>query len=465
MWSDKTLEEILVSLEKTDLQKVEIASAQDVKLARDEIQRRLLRQTTKFSYETIPYYRKLFNNIGLKPGDIRNESDLIKIPILRKDDIKRNLADLISRTVNVVSMKRTSGTTDYPLPIYLSSEEIRARELLNMIVLRLAGQERRLFLRIEFLRGVMAQTPKTPFFMINIPYMLDDPYRVVFLMDELLREHSIFDKDDKISVMSLPVPWVIEQITDDLEKIKVDPKKLGIKLIACSGGSVTRHLREFVKEKWNAEIIGGYSMAEVCGNAVECPLSSMHHFDLTVIPEVLDFDSGERVSYGEEGILTLTTLYPFQQAMPLLRYWTDDIVMLTDDECECGFNGISIKKLIGRKEYCIDLRKVLAGHIKPKFLSYLDVLEVVDDIPETNPRQIKIKHLSRAGKCIIKISVVLNHEITKARATEISERIKQHIKKVYREWVEFFDDDKIKISVELLRSFYVIRSRGGFFRT
>jgi phenylacetate-CoA ligase len=53
-------------------------------------QDRLLQKLVKHAYANVAYYRKLFDDTGIAPEDIRTTRDLIRIPILNKDAILDN---------------------------------------------------------------------------------------------------------------------------------------------------------------------------------------------------------------------------------------------------------------------------------------------------------------------------------------------------------------------------------------
>ena len=46
---------------------------------------------------TVPFYHKKFDEAGIKPGDIKNYSDLKKIPILSKTELRTAGDSIISR--------------------------------------------------------------------------------------------------------------------------------------------------------------------------------------------------------------------------------------------------------------------------------------------------------------------------------------------------------------------------------
>ena len=47
-----------------------------------------LRQLVRHAYASVRYYRRLFDEVGLKPGDIQGVEDLPKIPLSCRDDLQ-----------------------------------------------------------------------------------------------------------------------------------------------------------------------------------------------------------------------------------------------------------------------------------------------------------------------------------------------------------------------------------------
>ena len=57
-----------------------------------------LKKLVEHSYNTVPYYKRVFDDNNLKPADIMSSEDLLKLPPLTKDDIRNNLHDLLSKS-------------------------------------------------------------------------------------------------------------------------------------------------------------------------------------------------------------------------------------------------------------------------------------------------------------------------------------------------------------------------------
>ena len=88
-----------------------------------EEQERQLRHMVSFAYQNVPYYHKLFNRLGLNPGDIRTVKDLEKLPFLNKEIINKNPEEFKPLHLNRIKFTTaaTGGTTGTPLQYRLSS--------------------------------------------------------------------------------------------------------------------------------------------------------------------------------------------------------------------------------------------------------------------------------------------------------------------------------------------------------
>lgn len=85
-----------------------------------------LKLMIKHCYDTVPFYRNLFDDYGINPESIRDLEDLKKLPLLTKSIVKNNFNNLISTDINknkVIKIK-TSGTTGAGLTLYCTRETI-----------------------------------------------------------------------------------------------------------------------------------------------------------------------------------------------------------------------------------------------------------------------------------------------------------------------------------------------------
>ena len=86
----------------------------------EEYQMRELEKLLKHAYENVPYYRRLFNERGLKPKDIQNLNDFKKLPYLTKEIIRDNLKDLVAQNYSKLKLQygTTGGSTGIPMGFY-----------------------------------------------------------------------------------------------------------------------------------------------------------------------------------------------------------------------------------------------------------------------------------------------------------------------------------------------------------
>lgn len=86
----------------------------------EEYQMQQLKKLLHHAYENVPYYRRIFDERGLKPKNIRDSDDLTELPCLDKDTFKWHFNEMIARNVKLADsrVRHTSGTTGKPLRFY-----------------------------------------------------------------------------------------------------------------------------------------------------------------------------------------------------------------------------------------------------------------------------------------------------------------------------------------------------------
>lgn len=88
---------------------IECASQDQIKSWQSE---RLVK-TVEHVYAHVPYYKRLMDEKGVQPGDIRSVADLHKLPFLTKDDLREAypFGLLAVPQQDAVRIQSTSGTT------------------------------------------------------------------------------------------------------------------------------------------------------------------------------------------------------------------------------------------------------------------------------------------------------------------------------------------------------------------
>ena len=428
-----------------------------------ELQESLLQDTMIYVYENVPYYRTLLDKLRISPAKIETIEDLSNFPFTKKQDLLKNWSRLISRSAKIIGLKATAATIEQAY-ICVSREELEAlalvyglraklnrntKEEYRPIILRMFGTHR--IIPPTLLVQATALTVNIGFSIFESPFRfpLSFPGSVDTIIDLLTREFSILGKKYKAAYIAI-YPDRIKYLIHQLLQYGVKPKEIGLKAFYTTGGHATKALRKFVSEHLGVEIFSGYSLSEINTTAMECDAHTLHHFDVFAIPEVVDPTSGQKVPLGREGVLVLTSLYPFQQGQPLIRYWTDDLVVLTADKCKCGLKCLSIKRFVGRRRYCIDLRNIIDESFERRYFSYIDVYEVLDTMPELTGiyrPKFFIKKIIKQEHVKILVEVEPTYRIPHREKTE--KIISEEIRNKYEEWGHYFSDGKIVLNVKL----------------
>ena len=86
------------------------------KQEKEKVQLERLQQTVKTAYENIDFYKNMFDEIGLKPEDIKTLKDIEKIPFTTKDDLRAAypFGLLAVPREEIVEIHASSGTTGKP---------------------------------------------------------------------------------------------------------------------------------------------------------------------------------------------------------------------------------------------------------------------------------------------------------------------------------------------------------------
>lgn len=127
-----------------------------------------------------------------------------------------------------------------------------------------------------------------------------------------------------------------------------------VKKLALGGGFLSEARRKMIEEAWNAECFNCFGMSEMFGPmAAECrEKNGLHYLDKYLMIELLDPINKKPVSEGQPGIAVYTSLW--EKGFPLLRYWTDDMMIIDRSKCKCGSSNPRIRYL-GRLADCIIL--------------------------------------------------------------------------------------------------------------
>ena len=316
-------------------------------LPRDELkqlQEARLQRLLKHAYKNVPYYQSLFDEEGLKPGDIRTTEDLRKLPILTKDNVRRNFNELVAQNYDKNQMKiaSTGGTTGEPLKFYVPRDrgqswgalwrglhwygfepgdkwaEIWSHPFKETILTNMSQKLSQLLRRFIFLSAFELTEGQMQLFAYRIKkfkprYLIAYP-SAAYILAEYIKQQSI-----------------------DITSLRV---------VVTTAEKLYDYERETIKETFGCDVFEYYGGGEVLSMAYECPEHHGLHISAeNVILEIVR-DDGQPSHPGEMGRIVVTDLNNY--AMPFIRYENGDLGILSAIDCPCGRGLPLLESVEGR---------------------------------------------------------------------------------------------------------------------
>jgi len=293
-----------------------------------------------YSYQHVAYYRRVMDERGLKPQDIRCAADLDKLPVLSRQDIKDNFAALLSDEYDLKKVKKghTSGTTGSPLEICYDDRVINITYALLDRHYAWAGVcMKRFGDRVAVLRGnpiVPLRQKKPPFWRYN--YLHNQLLFSSFHMSTQNLAHYVAEIRRYAPKILDGYPSTLYVLAKYLQNMG---QKLPLHAVISSSETLYDFQREVIEASFDCKVFDYFAAAERVAFSSECDRHEGHHLaDEYGITEILDAQH-KRLPPGELGVLVATSLHNY--AMPMIRYLSNDMSSLKTNVCSCG-RGLSL---------------------------------------------------------------------------------------------------------------------------
>lgn len=304
-------------------------------------QERLLHRIVEQAYRYVPYYRDLFDNIRLKPDDIRRLSDLDKIPILTKEILHARFKTLEATNSRAFrpQLLWTSGTTGRKVQ-FLVDRPSNVLEFVyywrhwNWAGYRL-GAPFAEFSSVFFLQG--NEKSRLTFHHQRLTRRL--------LLNSLTMSQATVR--DYVRAIRKHRPLFLKGLPSVLYYFSLFLRQQGVadisfKAVFSTGETLIPRFRKLIEETLGCKVYDSYGHMERTVAISECPHGGLHINPDYGILELVRQDT-LRTNFIGEGIgvagysarVIGTSLYNF--SMPLLRYEVGDTVSVDPDKkCMCG---------------------------------------------------------------------------------------------------------------------------------
>lgn len=314
----------------------------------EEYQMRQLEKLLKHAYENIPYYRRVFDERGLKPKDIQGFNDLKKLPYLTKDIIRNNLQDLVARNYHKLKLGylTTGGSTGIPMGFYSEKGVSDVKEhafivtLWNRVGFKMGD-------KCVVLRGNVIQSANKGKFWEYDPINKNLILSSYHMIDEALPTYISKIREFKPDFIQA-YPSVITILARFMKEHNIKPFPT-VKAILCASENLYPWQRDLLKSIMKCRIWSFYGHSEQVTLAGECEKSEYYHIQSEYgIVELINKNGNSLSNEHELGEIVATGFNNY--VCPFIRYRTQDFAVGVNNrnKCKCGRNYRLLKKIEGR---------------------------------------------------------------------------------------------------------------------
>jgi len=318
----------------------------------EKIQLEKLKNIVNYAYENVPLYKKKFNAVGYKPGDIQKLSDLQHLPFTTKEDFRQNypLGLLAVPRKKIVRIHASSGTTGLPTVVaYTKNDLLKWAELVARMQTA-AGITDEDVVQIAFGYGLFTGG-------FGHHYGLEKIGAMVVPAASGNTERQIKLMQDFGTTALICTPSYALHIAEVAKEMGVIDN-LKLKYGLFGGEPMSDGIRSKIEERLHILATDNYGLSEVFGPGVsgECPYKAgLHIAEDFFIPEIID-EEGRVLKDGTKGELVFTTID--REAVPVIRYRTHDITKLNYEPCQCGRTSVRMDKVLHRNDDMLIVRGV-----------------------------------------------------------------------------------------------------------
>ncbi len=321
---------------------------------RRALQARRLRETVARVMATVPLYRERLGGAGVQPADIASVDDLRSLPFTTKEDLRQSYPFGLFTTPldEVVRIHGSSGTRGKPTLVGYTAEDIDLWAEVMARAICCAGGTRHDILQIAygyglFTGGLGLHYGGERLGCTVIPTSSGNTARQLTLMQDLG------------STLLACTPSYALTIAEAALEQGVTPDQLRLRSGIFGAEPWSQGMREQIEQRLGLKAYDIYGLSEIIGPGVsnECEAQQgLHVFDDHFLPEIVDPKTGTPLPPGEHGELVFTCVT--KRCLPLIRYRTGDISMLTVEPCSCGRTHPRMERITGRTDDMLIIRGV-----------------------------------------------------------------------------------------------------------
>ncbi|MDP4164277.1 MAG: AMP-binding protein [Bacillota bacterium] len=333
------------------LHKIETASKMEI----ERLQLIRLQETLTRVYEKVPYYRKKFDEYGVKLEDFQSIRDVIKLPFTVKKDLRDHYPFGLFAVPqsDLIRIHASSGTSGKPTVVGYTKKDIQNwADLVARSIAMSGGQPGEILHNAYgyglFTGGLGLHYGGETLGMATVPVSGGNTDRQITIIE------------DFNPTVICCTPSYLLNIAEKMEELGKNPRETSLKFGILGAEPWSEEMRQTIERKLNIKACDIYGLSEVMGPGVsmECheAQDGLHIAEDHFLVEVIDPNTLLPVPDGEDGELVFTSLT--KEAFPIIRYRSGDIASLNRDKCKCGRTTVRMSRVKGRIDDMLIIRGI-----------------------------------------------------------------------------------------------------------
>jgi len=326
-------------------------------MPREELHRlqyKLLKTLIYRLYSFSEFYHKRMKSVGIHPDDLRELSDVAKLPFMVKSDLRDNYPDRIFNVSQeeLVRYHVSSGTTGKPTVVGYTQHDIDNWTTSLARGLTSCGLGRGDVIQVSYGYGLFTGG-------LGLHYGAERIGATVIPASVGNTERQIELMQDLRATAIACTPSYLLHMGEVAEKMGVSIKKdTHLKAAILGAEPWTGVMRNRIQEWLGVKAYDIYGTSELYGPLFcECTeQNGMHVWGDLALAEIIDPKTSEQLEPGEKGELTITVLQ--KEALPMIRFRIGDISSMEDKVCSCGRTHPRITRIEGRVDDMLIIRGI-----------------------------------------------------------------------------------------------------------
>jgi phenylacetate-CoA ligase len=378
-------------------------------MPKDELQKmqyKLLKSLVYRLYSFSPFYHDRMKEQKVHPDDIRELSDVKKLPFMFKRDLRDGYPDKIftASQEELVRYHVSSGTTGKPTVVGYTQNDIDLWTTSLARALTSAGLGRGDVIQVSYGYGLFTGG-------LGMHYGAERIGATVLPTSVGNTERQIELMQDLGSTAIACTPSYLLHMGEVAEKMGVSIKKdTKLRTGILGAEPWTEGMRNRMQDWLGIRAYDIFGTSELSGPMfTECTeQKGFHVWSDIALTEIIDPKTEEPVAPGEKGELTVTILR--KEALPMIRYRIGDITSMEEGVCPCGRTHPRIQRITGRVDDMLIIRGI---NVFPSQVEY-----ALMGIPEVGQHfQIVVERRGALDDMLVRVE--LNRESFSDKITDI----------------------------------------------